>query len=271
MAQDFEPAFAGLSRRILTARHPAQSEHWDEAISRYGAAIELDPELSDAYSGRGHALLQTKKLAKAHKDFAKAVELDPYSAEGVSGLGICLVMEGKIESGTKTIEDSRSKLNDDFVFTYNAACVYGRALEQTNKLPTTPERDKKADEFRKKALADLQLSVKLGFPDLDWMKKDSDLDSLHGLPDFKRIVSPDEKHSTEENPADDTNGDPKAPAKRRGDNCQDRPCGGTRRQSLRRQGIARTIGKRICLRRPNYKRPRPERPTSENRGGRDDR
>jgi HEAT repeat protein len=195
---------------FLTARQSAQSERWDEAIARYNAAIELDPELSDAYSGRGHAELQTQKLAAAHKDFSKAVQLDPYSAEGVSGLGICQVMEGDIQTGTKTIEKSRSKLNDDFVFTYNAACVYGRALEQTNKLPTTPERDKKADEFRKKALADLQLSVKLGFPDLDWMKKDSDLNSLHGLSEFKRIVSPDEKHSAEEN-GDDNNGDAKTP------------------------------------------------------------
>jgi HEAT repeat protein len=195
---------------FLTARQSAQVERWDEAITRYTAAIELDAELADAYSGRGHALLQIKKLAEAHKDFSKAVKLDPYSAEGVSGLGICQVMEGDIATGTKTIEESRSKLNDDFVFTYNAACVYGRALEQTVKLPPSPERQKKADEFRQKALADLRLSVKLGFPDLDWMKKDSDLESLHGLPEFKKIVSPDEKHSADENAGDDNNGDQKA-------------------------------------------------------------
>jgi HEAT repeat protein len=197
---------------FLTARQSAQSEHWDEAISRYAAAIELDPELSDAYSGRGHALLQVKKLAEAHKDFTKAVELDPYSAEGVSGLGICLVMEGDVAGGTKTIEDSRAKLSDDFVFTYNAACVYGRAVEQTSKLPPSPEREKKTTRFRKQALTDLQLSVKLGFPDIDWMKKDADLESLHGLTEFKRIVSPDEKHGPDENSGDDNNGDPKTPA-----------------------------------------------------------
>ncbi len=197
---------------FLTARQSAQSERWEEAISHYAAAIELDPELSDAYSGRGHAFLQVKKLAEAHKDFIKAVELDPYSAEGVSGLGICLVMEGDVAGGTKTIEDSRAKLSDDFVFTYNAACVYGRAVEQTSKLLPSPEREKKTTTFRKQALSDLQLSVKLGFPDIDWMKKDADLESLHGLTEFKRIVSPDEKHGPDENPGDDNNGDPKTPA-----------------------------------------------------------
>jgi HEAT repeat protein len=200
---------------FLTARQYAQNEHHEEAIARYTTALELDPELADAYSGRGHAYLQTKKLAEAHKDFSKAVELDPYSAEGVSGLGICQVMEGDVAKGTKTIEDSRSKLNDDVIFAYNAACVYGRALEQTGKLPPSPERDKKSDEFRKKAIADLRLSVKLGFPDIDWMKKDADLESLHGLPEFKRIVSPDDKHG-DDNPGDDNtnatpnNGDPQS-------------------------------------------------------------
>ena len=48
-------------------------------------------------------------------------------------MGICQVMEGEVETGIKTIEDSRSKLNDDLVFAYNAACVYGRALEHANK------------------------------------------------------------------------------------------------------------------------------------------
>ena len=83
------------------------------------------------------------------------------------------------------------------------------AWSKRSSCPPSPERDKKADEFRKKAIADLQLSVKLGFPDLDWMKKDSDLDSLHGLPEFKRIVSPDDKHSPDENSGDDPNGDSK--------------------------------------------------------------
>ena len=98
------------------------------------------------------------------------------------------------------------------MFTYNAACVYGRAVEQTSKLLPSPEREKKTATFRKQALSDLQLSVKLGFPDIDWMKKDADLESLHGLTEFKRIVSPDEKHGPDENPGDDNNGDPKTPA-----------------------------------------------------------
>lgn len=181
----------------MQARQSAQSERWDEAISRYTSAVEIDPELSEAYSGRGHALLQKRKIGEARKDFAKAIALESFSSEAVTGLGICLVQEGRVNEGIKIVEKSRTRMNEDFIYTYNAACVYGRALEHLLKEPQSPQRDRQADGFRAKSIADLRRSVKLGFPDLDWMKRDSDLDSLHGTPEFKKIVSQDA--SSEEN------------------------------------------------------------------------
>jgi tetratricopeptide (TPR) repeat protein len=194
----------------MQARQSAQSERWDEAISRYTSAIEIDPELAEAYSGRGHALLQKKKVAEARKDFAKAIQLESFSSEAVTGLGICLVQEGRLEEGIKIVEKSRDRMSEDFIYTYNAACVYGRALEQVLKQPASPERDKRAAGFRDKALADLRRSVKLGFPDLDWMKRDADLDSLHESADFKKIVSQEasseENRSTPDNSGNDNRG-----------------------------------------------------------------
>jgi HEAT repeat protein len=194
----------------MQARQSAQSERWDEAISRFTSAIELDPELAEAYSGRGHALLQKKQVGEARKDFTKAIELESFSSEAVTGLGICLVQEGHVTEGIKVVENSRTRMNEDFIYTYNAACVYGRALERLLKEPKSPERDRHADGFRAKAIADLRRSVKLGFPDLDWMKKDSDLDSLHDMPEFKKIVSQDgsaeENRSSPDKSGDDKNG-----------------------------------------------------------------
>jgi HEAT repeat protein len=181
----------------MQARQSAQSERWDEAISRYTSAIEIDPELAEAYSGRGHAQLQKKKIAEARKDFAKAIKLESFSSEAVTGLGICLVQEGQVEDGIKIVENARAKMSEDFIFTYNAACVYGRALEHLLKQPHAPEVDKLVDDYRGKAIADLHRSVKLGFPDIDWMRRDTDLDSLHGVPEFDKIIAQDA--SAEEN------------------------------------------------------------------------
>lgn len=175
----------------MQGRQSAQAERWDEAIARYGSAIEIDPELAEAYSGRGHAQLQKKNIAQAHKDFEKAVKLEKFSAEAITGLGICLVQEGNVDGGIQLIEKSRNSMSEDYIYTYNAACVYGRALERLLKQPHAPEVDQQADRYRAKSLADLRRSIKLGFPDLEWMKKDSDLDSLHDDPEFKKIVSPD--------------------------------------------------------------------------------
>ena len=67
------------------------------------------------------------------------------------------------------------------------ACVYGRAIENLLKDDKLPERDKKLEAFRRKALDDLRASQKLGFNEQDWMQKDPDLTSLHDLPEFQEI------------------------------------------------------------------------------------
>lgn len=132
---------------FMQGRQSAQGERWDEAITRYSSALEIDPELAEAYSGRGHAQLQKRNIAEAHKDFAKAVKLESFSAEAVTGLGICLVQEGNLDGGIQLIEKSRDSMNEDYIYTYNAACVYRRALERVLRLPHTPERDQQADRF----------------------------------------------------------------------------------------------------------------------------
>ena len=72
------------------------------------------------------------------------------------------------------------------------ACVYGRAVEALQKADDkNPDRQKKIVDCRNKALADLRTSMKLGFQNTDWMKKDPDLNSLHDLPDFQKLVGSD--------------------------------------------------------------------------------
>src|SRR5262249_30180256 len=67
-----------------------QAVKYKEAVEQYDLAIQLDPNLSDAYAGRGHALLHLDKPPDAGKDFAKALEQDPYNSLALTGL--CLVM-----------------------------------------------------------------------------------------------------------------------------------------------------------------------------------
>ena len=54
-----------------------RSRQYDEAISEYNKAIELDSDYASAYYNRGNAFASLKKFEQAKKDLLKAVELNP--------------------------------------------------------------------------------------------------------------------------------------------------------------------------------------------------
>jgi hypothetical protein len=106
-------------------------------------------------------------------------------------------MDGDYEQAIELVEKSRNRFSNDMLFAYNTACVYSRALEQVQKDEEIPDRDKKIEQYRQKALEDLKRSVQMGFRDFDWMQKDPDLEPLHDVPEFKEIHSPSEEAKDE--------------------------------------------------------------------------
>jgi tetratricopeptide (TPR) repeat protein len=175
---------------VQRAQYHVREKKWDEAIGQYGLAIKLDSELTEAYTGRANIYLKLNKAAEAKKDYVKALDLDPYSSEAVTGTALCQVLEGEYEQGIKTVEDSRKKFDSDQLFSYNAACVYGRAVEYVKKNDKVPDREAKLAQYQKKAFRDLEQSVQLGFNDFKWMEEDPDLKELRELPEFKKIYNP---------------------------------------------------------------------------------
>ncbi|MBC7819388.1 MAG: tetratricopeptide repeat protein [Planctomycetaceae bacterium] len=163
-----------------------QKDH-KAAMELYDQAIKTDPELPIAYSERANVFIRLDKYPEAKKDFEKAVALDDLNHMAVTGLGICLAVEGKFEEGIKVGEDLRSKYANDGLYCYNIACIYGRAVEKLLKDDKLPDREKKLEAYRRKALDDLRESQKLGYNDQDWTQKDPDLASLHDLPEFQEL------------------------------------------------------------------------------------
>lgn len=173
---------------VVQARNFEQQGDVKNALETISTAIRLDPELPEAYISRANTLIKQNKYAEAQKDFEKAYALDDFSSEAVTGVGITLAIAGRFEEGVKILEENRAKFPNDNLFLYNAACVYGRAAEFVQKNDKIPDRDKKLAEFQGKAIADLRDSIKAGFDEFDWMKKDPDLNSLHELPEFKELT-----------------------------------------------------------------------------------
>ena len=69
------------------------------------------------------------------------LELDPTNSQGPTNLGIVYARQGKLDEAEKLVEDARERFKRDNLFLYNAACVYGRALEFARGKNDLPNRD----------------------------------------------------------------------------------------------------------------------------------
>lgn len=169
---------------VYQAQTQVRDKHYDDAREMFDLAVQADPELPEAWAGRGNLLFRQEKLADAEQDYEKALALDDQSSEAVTGVGIIRVMTGRVESGIELIEQRRKDFNRESLFHYNAACMYGRAMEAMDKTPDGAGRKK---QYRDQAIRDLATSVRHGFEEFDWMAEDPDLKSLHGDPEFAKI------------------------------------------------------------------------------------
>ena len=169
-----------------------EMENQDKAMEFYSLALKRDPDLAAAYSGRGHCQLKREAYEQAEQDFRRAVEIDPDDGLAVAGLGITLAVSGRVDEAVKTVEDASERFAQDPLFAYNAACVYGRAIEQLPDEPASSEQIERRKQFEEAALERLRASIELGFIDREFMQKDPDLASLQSLEGFRRIVSGEE-------------------------------------------------------------------------------
>ena len=85
---------------------------YEQAITEFNKAIELDPEYAEAYNNRGNAYWNKGNFDRAIADYDKAIELDPEYAEAYSNRGFVYYLKGEL---TKAISDLEKclELSDD--------------------------------------------------------------------------------------------------------------------------------------------------------------
>lgn len=163
-----------------------------DAHEFFELALQLDPQLAEAYAGRGKLYLRQDKLAEAGKDFEKAIELKlDDDSEVVTGLALTRVVDGKLDDAIKLVEDGREKFKNTRagLYLYNTACVYSKSVEYLRGHKDLPDAEAKIVDYRKKSLADLEQAIKQGFVDYDWMAKDPDFKTLNDDPDFQKLLA----------------------------------------------------------------------------------
>ena len=207
----FQYVFQGYNMR--------RAEKDSEALEAFNMAVKLDPNLPEAFRGRGSLFLKMEKFKEARLDFEKIIELkyeptDNEIGEFVTGMAIARICDGQLAEGLKFLEENRGKCLDDKIearvkesksmFLYNSACAYSRAMEQVDKQTDNPDRATLKDKYRAQAIADLGESFKQGFNDYDWAAKDPDFKFLRSDPDFKKIV---EGNTSDKKKSDDKDED----------------------------------------------------------------
>ncbi|QDT25023.1 lipoprotein NlpI [Gimesia panareensis] len=169
------------------------AELWDQAIKVYDRIIRANHKNLDAYTGRGHSNLMKQDWKAAQDDFQKAYNLDNENSQAITGLAICMVYNHQEDKAIQFVESQLKKFEQDALFQYNVACVFGRALINLKDQTKTPAIQQQIAEYQKKAIQYLAAASRLGFNDADWMQKDPDLAELQNLPDFRKLVQQIEK------------------------------------------------------------------------------
>jgi membrane protease YdiL (CAAX protease family)/tetratricopeptide (TPR) repeat protein len=87
----------GAWARIERAAMHAEQQDYEQAVKAYTAAIEADPELAEAWFGRGEAHRMLGDLEQALRDDERGLEITPSSAWGYADRGETCRLLGRLD------------------------------------------------------------------------------------------------------------------------------------------------------------------------------
>lgn len=104
---DLESAERYVNRGNAFARHRNQ---YDQALSAFNAAIEINPGFAEAYNERGNAYFYQKRYEEAILGYSEAIEIQPEFALGFHNRGSA---HAKIGQYDQAISDYMHALSVD--------------------------------------------------------------------------------------------------------------------------------------------------------------
>lgn len=101
----------------------------DAALANLNAALELDPNLVEAYKERARTLLELKEYVRAVNDLTSAAEIDPADEEIFALLGEAQYHRRMFDAAAVDFSRALETTNDDPRLLYDRALVYLRQAE----------------------------------------------------------------------------------------------------------------------------------------------
>ena len=168
---EFNQGLTSHDRGHAAETHTERQKLYEEAITYYTKAIELKPDLTEAYSNRGFAYDSIDDFHKAIQDYNTVIVLEPKYANGYSHRGFTYLkkhyFEKAIEDYSKSIELGSKNASDynHRGFAYLKTGDFEKAIEDyTQEIVLAP---KPAGAYCNRGEAWLHLS--------EWQKAKADL------------------------------------------------------------------------------------------------
>jgi serine/threonine-protein kinase len=195
------PTSPRLSASLATVYAALGTVTEGDAAARHAWAEKAVAALRKAIAQERYRSLQAVKQGPLHEllrerpDFqalvAEMEERVKFERDDWVARDIALLKKG---DHTAAVAEAKAKAESKYasdVTVYNAACIYALASDKvwTGIGPPSPEQEKLAHQDRAQALALVRQSLEKGYRDLEHMKGDEDLRALHGLAEFKALMS----------------------------------------------------------------------------------
>jgi tetratricopeptide (TPR) repeat protein len=166
-AVDLDPQNTDLRLNLAYAYDRRGRE--DEAIVHYQKAIELDPQNPIALNNLGVLYDRKGRNDDALRKFQKVSEIDPKSATGAQNLETAKSNQSLIQERERKIADARKNVEarpESPQAHYSLARLYAFYGK------------------KEEAIKSLEVALKLGYHDIDYVKTDTALDGLRNEPDY---------------------------------------------------------------------------------------
>ncbi len=99
---------------MLYTWYEKDEAHLQRADAASRRALELDPELAEAHSARGHVLSLEKRYDEAAREFENAIRLDPTLYEAYYFYARAALMQGKFEKSAQMFEGAAAVRPEDY-------------------------------------------------------------------------------------------------------------------------------------------------------------
>jgi tetratricopeptide (TPR) repeat protein len=165
---------------------------YPEAVDDYTRALERAPD-ADVYQHRGWAHFFADAWKLALRDFSKAIELDPEMGDAYTGRGLARVMLGDYRGAVADAEEALRRKPGTPEVMHNIACTFAQAVARAEADLRGEDRQSLADRYRRRAVEAVRQTLAMVPPEgrlAFWQDKvlpDAALTPIRNHPDFKRL------------------------------------------------------------------------------------